>query len=188
MTWTFDTAANASAPRRGAELPRVLLRPLPLGPLQPILARIVRRVARKRPELFRRLGPHCARRFAIDPTNMPFVLLLQPDPKRPRLSAVRRGRTGACDAQIAGSFLTLLDLVDGRLDGDALFFSRTLRVTGDTEAVVSLRNALDDLEGSVADDTAELFGPPGRAALARLRRLRGGHAVPEPGGGWHDDT
>ena len=63
-------------------------------------------------------------------------------------------------------------MVDGRLDGDALFFSRDLQVSGDTEAVVSLRNALDDLEGSVADDVAAVFGTPGRFALGGLRALR----------------
>jgi predicted lipid carrier protein YhbT len=176
MTWSSDTAAvGGAAPPDLADLPRVLLAPLPLLPLQPLLGRIVRRVACTRPELFRRLGPHAAKRFVVDPTNLPFVLVLQPDPARPRLAARRRGLAGAGDAEIAGSVLTLLDLVDGRLDGDALFFGRSLRVTGDTEAVVALRNALDDLDGSIADDTAALFGPAGRAALTQLRRWRGGH-------------
>ena len=75
------------------------------------------------------------------------------------------------DARIAGKFLTLLAVADGRLDGDALFFTRELVVEGDTEAAVCLRHALDDLEGSIADDVADMFGPPGRAALALLRRV-----------------
>jgi predicted lipid carrier protein YhbT len=94
------------------------------------------------------------------------------------LKACRRSRKTAHDARIAGTFLTLLDMVDGRLDGDALFFTRDLIIEGDTEAVVVLRNALDDLEGSVADDIAAAFGFPGRMALAALRRVRGGsHAA-----------
>lgn len=88
------------------------------------------------------------------------------------LQAVLRRDSVPHDAHIAGSALTLLDMIDGRLDGDALFFSRDLRITGDTEAVVSLRNALDDLDGSVADDAATLAGPAGRAILGFLRRLR----------------
>lgn len=103
---------------------------------------------------------------------MPFALILRPDPDRPRLKAVRRHSGLAYDARIAGSFLTLLDMVDGRLDGDALFFSRDLIVEGDTEATVCLRNALDDLEGSIADDIADMLGPPGRMALGVLRRIR----------------
>lgn len=50
------------------------------------------------------------------------------------------------------------------------FFSLDLEVSGDTEAVVRLRNALDDVNGSIAEETADMFGPPGRAVLKRLRR------------------
>ena len=53
----------------------------------------------------------------------------------------------------------LFDLIDGSLDGDALFFSRKLRVTGDTEAVVALRNALDDVDGGVVESITRAFGP-----------------------------
>lgn len=146
--------------------------PLPLFLLQPVLRRLVRNVARRRPELFDRLGPHKDKSYLLNPTNMPCAFLLCPNPGRPVLKACRRSRLPAHDACISGTFLTLLDMVDGRLDGDALFFSRDLRIEGDVEAVVVLRNALDDLDGNIADDLASCFGPPGRAALAALRRLR----------------
>ena len=151
-------------------LARLALAPMPLFPLQPVLGRIVRRIAALRPEIFERIGPHTGKCFLIDPVNMPFVLVLHPDPDRPRLRAARRHEAPAFDASISGSFLTLLAVADGRLDGDALFFTRELVVEGDTEATVCLRNALDDLEGSIADDVAAMFGPPGKATLALLRR------------------
>ncbi len=103
---------------------------------------------------------------------MPFVLLLRPNPDRPYLKAMRRSKNNKNDARIAGSFLTLFDMVDGRLDGDSLFFTRDLKVEGDTEAVVCLRNALDDLDGSIGDDIAAMFGPLGRGVLTSLRRIR----------------
>lgn len=146
--------------------------PLPSIFLQPLLGRIVRHIAWNRPELFNRIGPHKNKSFLIDPVNMPFAMLLIPNPDHPRLKAVRRHKARDYDARIAGSFLTLLDMVDGRLDGDALFFTRDLIVEGDTEAVVCLRNAIDDLDGSIADDIADIFGIAGRAALATLRRIR----------------
>ena len=49
-------------------------------------------------------------------------------------------------ASIPGSLLTLMQLLEGKLDGDALFFSRDLVVDGDTEAVVMLRNIIDGAE------------------------------------------
>lgn len=148
---------------------------LPSLPFQPLLRRIVRRITEKRPELFDRIGPHQHKVFLIDPVNMPLAMILVPDPNRPRLKAVKRHKVPHYDAKIKGSFLTLLDMVDGRLDGDALFFTRDLLVEGDTEAVVCLRNALDDLDGSIADDVAEIFGTAGRATLATLRRIRKHH-------------
>lgn len=146
--------------------------PLPSFFLQPVLGRIVRHITKNRPELFNRIGPHKNKIFLIDPINMPFAMLLTPDPDAPCLKAVRRHKIGNYDARIAGSFLTLLDMVDGRLDGDALFFTRDLTVEGDTEAVVCLRNALDDMDGSIADDVADIFGIAGHAALSTLRRIR----------------
>ena len=160
---------NAAPPRPGISR---LLPPPPLFLLQPILARVVRRVAELHPSLFDRLGPHRKARFVVEARGLPFLLLLVPDPENLVFRAVSRQREPASDARISGKFFDLLGLVDGDSDGDALFFSRDLDITGNTEAVVCLRNALDDVEGSIAEDVAGLFGAPGRAALAALRRAR----------------
>lgn len=144
--------------------------PLPLFLLQPILRRIVNRIATENPDMFGRLGPHFSANFIIDPTNLPFVMQLRPDPDDLLLKAVPRNNIPAHDAKISGSFMDLLMLVDGDLDGDALFFARDLTITGNTEAVVCLRNALDDIDGSIAASVAEMFGPAGRTALNAIRR------------------
>ncbi len=157
---------------RFQNIPRILLAPMPLSMLQPVLKHIVTSIAKYRPELFARLGPHKNTVFLIDPINLPFILRLHPDPQKPSLTAHRRRENQAGGARIAGSFLTLLNMIDGKLDGDALFFSRALIVEGDTEAIVCLRNALDDIEGSIIRDIAKLFGPPGRAFLEILNKIR----------------
>ncbi|MBI2234127.1 MAG: SCP2 sterol-binding domain-containing protein, partial [Micavibrio aeruginosavorus] len=128
-------------------LPRRVLAPVPLPLIQPLLQKIVRSAAQNRPEIFNRLGPHRRKTYLIDPVNMPFVLVLRPDAAAPSLRARRRRDNIPHDARIAGTFLTLLKMIDGRLDGDALFFTRELTVEGDTEAIVVLRNAMDDLDG-----------------------------------------
>ena len=68
--------------------------------------------------------------------------------------------------------MNLLRLIDGRMDGDAIFFSRALQIEGDTEAIVSLRNALDNIEGSLAESVAGFFGRPGRFGLSLLRKVQ----------------
>lgn len=137
---------------------------------QPVLNRVVRRVAKRHPSMFARLGSHQTTDFLIDPIELPFALHLRPDPQALVLRAVPRHAAPRAGATIRGKFMLLLELIDSEEDGDAAFFSRDLEVTGDTEAVVRLRNALDDVDGSIAEETAEMFGPPGRAILARLRR------------------
>jgi len=158
-------------------IPATLLAPVPLALIQPILGHIASHVAQARPQLFARLGPHASKRFLIDPIDLPFVLVLSPDAERPDLKAHRRYENPAHDAGIAGTFFNLLDMIDGSLDGDALFFSRDLRVTGDTEAVVALRNALDDFEGSALDSVVGSFGllaKPAALALSAVRTIRSG--------------
>ena len=73
-------------------------------------------------------------------------------------------KTPAADAAIRGALKTLVDLLEGRLDGDALFFSRELAIEGDTEAVVALRNAVDDAEIDLAEDVLSVLGPASRPA------------------------
>lgn len=148
--------------------------PIPLAPIQPVLGHIVRSIARRHPALFNRLGPYAHRRFLIVLNDLPVALLLHPHPAVPRLRAVRADAKVAHDARIAGRFRALLALIDGRLDSDAIFFSRALSVDGDTEAVVALRNALDDLDEPLAEAVCASFGPlspPVRLALETLRRL-----------------
>jgi predicted lipid carrier protein YhbT len=92
------------------------------------------------------------------------------------MTAHRRYERPEHDAAIAGTFFNLLNMIDGSLDGDALFFSRDLQVSGDTEAVVALRNALDDFEGSALDSVVGSFGllsGPAAMALSGLRAVRG---------------
>ena len=133
-------------------------------------------------------GAHAGKRFLIDPTDLPFVLVLTPLPERPLLTAHRRHERPAHAAAIAGTFFNLLDMIDGSLDGDALFFSRDLQVSGDTEAVVALRNALDDFEGSALDS---VVGELRAAVGAGGARLVGGaldtgtkmNAISTPGAG-----
>lgn len=151
---------------------RVFLVPIPLPLIQPVLLKIVQHISQNRPILFNRIGSHKDKLFLIDPTNLPFVFVLKAHPEHPFLKAYRRRKAPETEAKISGTVLTLMDMVDGRLDGDALFFTRALRVEGDTEAVVCLRNALDDLDGSIIEDVADLFGSVGQRSLEALRRMR----------------
>lgn len=157
--------------------PKYLLRPVPLPVLQPLFTRIVETIAKRQPQLFSRLEGHSQKTFLIDPINLPFVLMLIPDPLDPKCLCLRRRAKHSItpDAIIAGSFLNLMTLLDGKTDSDALFFGRNITVSGDTEAAVALRNALDDLDRTLIDEVADCFGPLSgliRRGATRLETLQ----------------
>src|SRR5665647_845565 len=162
--------ASPAASDRASPLPFLRFLPLPL--LQPILSLIGTQVAKRQPDVFLRLGPHALKSFIIDPSDLPFVLVLKPRPEAPSLSAWRRSDAPYSHAHITGTFLNLFELIDGSLDGDALFFSRKLRVTGDTEAVVALRNALDDVDGGLVASVTRAFGPLSGLATMAVSHFR----------------
>ncbi len=149
------------------------IRPLPLAPLQPLLALLVHRIRQHHPGIFERLDGHAEKRFGIDPTDLPFAFVLEPKRLRPRLVAVRTLPAGL-DVRIGGSFACLTGLIDGDLDGDALFFSRDVVIEGDIEAVLALRNAIDDAQ---VDMLGEALGPlrqwkqPVRRVLGEIARV-----------------
>lgn len=169
-SWGMDRSRRLTPPFSPVLLAGLAARPLPPAALQPALALAVRIVRRRHPGLFDRLSGVGAPSFLIDPIDLPFVFLLETDPARPRLIALTEadGALRAASATIRGPLMMLIDLAEGRLDGDALFFSRDLAVEGDTEAVVALRNAIDDAEIDLTADLASIFGPlagPARMAV-----------------------
>jgi predicted lipid carrier protein YhbT len=136
---------------------------------------------RRHPSVFERLADLDEPTFLIEPRELPLAFLMYADRARPRLEIVPKSTEVQATARIRGSLKTLIDLLEGRIDGDALFFSRELAVEGSIEAVVALRNAVDGEGFDVATDLLAVLGPlsgPGRAIvrasgamLARARRL-----------------
>ncbi len=149
---------------------------LPTLPLDLALRRFVGSLAERHPSLFSRLGEHAGKRFLIEPTDLSFAFLLAPDPAMPRLEAVKRDTSGtihtAHDARIAGPLAALIGMVHGALDGDALFFSRDIVIEGDTEAVLALRNAVDDAEIDLPAEIAVMTGPAAGTVAAMLKAMR----------------
>ncbi|MFB3149157.1 MAG: SCP2 domain-containing protein [Alphaproteobacteria bacterium] len=127
--------------------------------LQPALSAAMTAMKRCHPDIFERLADLGEPRFLIDPVDLPFVFLLRPDPEAPTLTAASDAEGFEATAAIRGPLLALIDLLEGRLDGDALFFSRDLVVEGDTEAVVALRNAVDGADIDLLSDVLSVLGP-----------------------------
>ena len=150
-----------------------LLRRLPVPPLALqaagfALTRLLRRIAARKPSILSRLGPHEGSRFLIELHDAPLVLLMEPGARR--ITAHRRRAVPPHDAAIRGRLPAFLAMLHGAEDGDALFFSGELEISGDTAAVLALRNALDDAE---LDLTEELAAIPGQPFDRWLRHVSG---------------
>lgn len=164
------------SPAAPPQLPSWLARaigPLPLAPLQPVLALMLTRIGKLHPGLYERLGEHAGKRFGIAPTDLPFAFVLETDPRRPAARAVRRlpgGMDAKIDARICGPLAGLIGMAEGSFDGDALFFSRALAIEGDIAAVLALRNALDDARLDLGTVLFGGFGPLGEQVARLLRR------------------
>lgn len=83
-------------------------------------------------------------KIKITLTDLPFSALITLNPICPTVLVFKKTEKKAdATSQISGSLYNLLLLAFNRLDGDALFFSRKLEITGKSDLAVALRNALD---------------------------------------------
>lgn len=133
-------------------------RTLPLPVIALVLRRLVRTVIAKSPDILDRLGNHASVTFLIDPTDLPIQFLVRPNSEM-LVQCRRSASRGDYDARIAGPLAALIAMVSGELDGDALFFSRDVLIEGRTDAILSLRNAIDAAEIDFALEFALLWGP-----------------------------
>jgi predicted lipid carrier protein YhbT len=159
-----------------------LLARLSSGVPRPIAAAVAKRmfnvVLRGHPAMFDRLGEHARKRYAFVPAEFPFAFVIEP--ARRTLRVLPKSAPVHAHASAAGSLVLLLALLEGRSDGDAAFFARDLTVSGDMEAMVALRNALDDCGVDLPRDlaaSAGVFGPLFMRAGNALRERALGRQV-----------
>lgn len=116
----------------------------PLAVTQVHLDLVVTRLMRRHPEIVRRLGWLEERRALILPSDLPVAFLARCTSERLRMTVARKNRPPEADATISGPIAAIIDMATGEDDGDALFFSRVVKIEGDTEVAVALRNAIDN--------------------------------------------
>jgi len=144
---------------------------LPAAIIEPAVAFALNAVGRRHPGLVDRLDLLKGRIVVVAPTDIDRPLALGIDlSDRPWARLATAADRGSATASISGPIRLLVALLEGRVDGDAVFFSRALKVEGDMNVVVALRNALDSEDIDLKADVLHALGPVG-AVLARLERL-----------------
>jgi predicted lipid carrier protein YhbT len=152
----------------------------------PIAARaaslLFQQVLKSHPRLFDRLGDYRYSCFGFAPTDLAFEFVIRP--AGGGIRTFRRGRAPEADARISGPLLLMLALAEGRVDGDAVFFARKLIVTGNMEAVLALRNALDDSGIDLVKLAGDMSGPIRRPVMGALSSIRR-HTLEAEGARWN---
>ncbi|KQS83096.1 MULTISPECIES: ubiquinone anaerobic biosynthesis accessory factor UbiT [unclassified Rhizobium] len=155
-------------------LPPLLAKPVDIAPLW-LVERVARMifscVLKAHPDLFARLGDYRESRYCFSPSDLQLHFRVVP---ATQALSVSRGTPPPADAHIEGPIALLLGLLEGRCDADALFFSRDLSVSGDMEAMLALRNTLDDSAIDLPRVIGSFGGPfsPVVTGFARYIRTR----------------
>jgi O2-independent ubiquinone biosynthesis accessory factor UbiT len=129
----------------------ILLRPVPDMVLNGLLSTACRQIRQLHPDLLDRLQADQTGIVVINITDLRISLSLSLSPDGPGLRLATPPDRHDAVAKINGALQALVDLMEGRVDGDALFFSRELQFEGDTEIVVALRNCLDGADIRITD-------------------------------------
>lgn len=146
------------------------------APLEHCLTSAVRKLARRRPGLFEKLGPYRSVTFVLAPAGLPLAFRLRPDGSDAVVQVVSTRAPGPYTVRIAGELRMLISVFDGSCDADSAFFSRRIRIDGATDAALALHNILEaaalkpsdvvGLEAPFADIFNRAFVAAGRVAHA----------------------
>ena len=160
------------------------LRPLPLLPLEIFLQQRASSIVARHPDILERIGRTDRLRFGIDPSDVPFAVEIELHHSVVGLRVLRSFDERLLHARITGTLAALIGLVDGEADGDALFFSREIVVTGDIAAVLALRNAVDAAEIKLLSEALALV----RLWISQPGKLLRGLLADEPRRGYATDN
>ncbi len=125
---------------------------------------VMQRIRRRHPKLLANLAQLSKAVVFFAPTDTPYRFALTLGQPPVRFSVLSPHEQGRADATITGSLRDLIAMLEGREDGDTLFFSRAIQVVGDTSVIVGLRNTLDREEMDVMGEILSLFGPFAKSA------------------------
>lgn len=134
----------------------LLTRNLPLKLVDIALQKFTYEIIHNHPGIMERLLLLGGKSFLICPTDLPHKIRLNFNGKDIKIFVEKSG--DKADVRISGSLRSLIAMLDGSEDGDALFFSRKIFVEGDTEALVTLRNAIDSVDIKLEEEIGKFFG------------------------------
>lgn len=97
--------------------------------------------------------------MVMEPRDLPISFFVHFSSNKLDIQVIEKGAYTSQDPIIISAKLaTFISILEGNLDGDALFFSRELSITGDTTSIVALRNILEAESIDINEDIKKTFG------------------------------
>jgi len=121
------------------------------------LRRIANRIYQQHPDAAERLEDISGTCFLVTITNLPFRCLITLYSQHVTVDCNLRYSPRA-DVSVSGNYQALAQIFEGDADADSLFFSRDIQIQGNIEALVTLRNALDNEDIDIVSELTPLFG------------------------------
>ena len=140
----------------------LLLKNVPIRLMQPFFQKSIDVMNQKYPRVFEKIAKEQTDEefdYIIDAIDLPFVFYLKPSVNAPILRLIKRDENIVATAVLRGSFVDMLKMFEGKLDGDAAFFSKVFVLEGSTVAVLALRNAVDSQSMNIVEDLSDIFSP-----------------------------
>lgn len=146
-------------------LSKALLNVTPHAALSHIVGLVWQRMESRQPKLVKNLERLDSALVYLVPTDVPhnFALTLGEGAHFYVVSDEEKAAKEP-DALVEGDLESLVDMLEGRVDGDALFFARDIQISGNTEVIVGLRNTLDREEIDLFTEVLSLCGPFSKTA------------------------
>lgn len=137
-----------------------------------IFDKIANKIYQNHPSMVDRLRPIIGSSFFINITNLPFNVFFTVEKNGMSVKALHNSEKPAADLYISSDLTSLIEIFEGCEDGDALFFSRRLQIKGNSEALVTLRNAIDSEDVNLVDEISTLFGVFANPAKKVINKFR----------------
>jgi predicted lipid carrier protein YhbT len=136
---------NYSAPLSSAFILGLLAKPVLCRPLlQQAINKLVQMFSDLHPNVINRMAEFTPAIIILNPIDMPFSFLVEFTANNMNILIIDdQHYTGDDITKISATLSFFLNMLEGELDGDALFFSRQLIIEGDTTIIVALRNILE---------------------------------------------
>lgn len=110
--------------------------------IKTVVKRGVNTLRKKHPEAMERLSPTYGKTVYSFFTDLNYGVLTKITEQKTEVRKYKEKKVEA-DLILKGKFFDLISIIEGKMDGDALFFSRKIEIEGDTEMLITIRNAFD---------------------------------------------